>query len=178
VANEPEIDPYLLLEDDGAVYRQLLSDPDASESERIAGMLAFTNYSVQKLDYIAQYQRDEDEPPSIRLIHESIRTLKDENSEALKNLKEQSRLLLSNYVSEQRQTAQREEIVAPIEKAVRERTSFRSSVLASVVGRLVSSLLVAIIIFISTAAIPNSNFARAFKVLFSEETTTERAVDP
>jgi len=116
--------------------------------------------------------------PSDREMQLFISLFKDINNEMFKNLKLASQDSLNKVLSEYSQGLLTKQISAPVEKIVKDNTKFWVGVQASMVASFFYSLLIALIIFIATAALPNTKFSEAIKILFEiEQADNENSID-
>ncbi|MEZ4678230.1 MAG: hypothetical protein R2932_28845 [Caldilineaceae bacterium] len=127
------------------------------------------NYSLQKHQFTTKYEQDEGQPPTEAHIRSIVMSFKDVNSAALLSLKQQSENLLREYAKEYLENAKREEILEPIERIVKRHTNFWSSIWANLVAAVVYSLIVAVIIFTATAAVPNTKFSQIIRIIMEEQ---------
>ena len=95
-------------------------------------------------------------------------SFKDINSVALSSLKQQSENLLREYTEEYLENAKREEILEPIEEIVRKHTNFWSAIWTNIVAAILYSLIIAIVIFTATAAVPDTKFSKIIRILLDE----------
>lgn len=156
--------------EDATVFSALLSGKSDSSFHQLSGMLAYAQYSLHKHQFIQKYTRDEGVPPTDDQIKILIRSFQDENSFILENLSQQSDKLLTEIIEEYASQVSEEKFVKPVEKIVRDNTKFWIAVQASVTASFIYSLLIAIVIFMATAALPDTKFSRIIRILIN---TTE-----
>jgi hypothetical protein len=71
-----------------------------SKLDKVAGMLAYAHYALQKHQFIEQWIKERGEPPSQESLRAIILSFRNENSVALDSLKQQSKTLLREYSEE------------------------------------------------------------------------------
>lgn len=153
-------------QEDAIVFSKLLpAESNMSKFDRVAGMIAYAQYALHKHQFIEQYSKEEGKPPSEDHLKTIIMTFKDENGTALESLKEQSKNLLREYAKEYADSVEHSQILNPIKEEVQKRTRFWPNVAASMIGAFLYSLLVAIIIFIATSAMPQAKFSKIIRLL-------------
>lgn len=165
-----------ITEEDAYIFGLISEHLDTSNKyEELVAMLAFSQYARQKHEFLESYKRNnEGKLPSEKDIKTAILSFKDINNNALQLLIGQARNLLDEMVEEYAQKSIENKISAPVEKIVKENTNFSTSVGASMVASFVYSLIFAMVLFIATAALPNTKFSRAFKLLLEvEDNSTE-----
>ena len=152
--------------EDAIVFSKILpADSNMSKFDKVAGMIAYAQYALHKHQFIEQYSKEEGKPPTEDHLKSLILTFKDENGTALESLKEQSKNLLREYAKEYADSVEHTYLLEPIKNEVQKRTRFWYCVAASMTGALLYSLLVAIIIFIATAAMPDAKFSKIIQIL-------------
>ena len=166
----PTDDQGAAISQEDAVVFSILLPPDSQHSifDRVSGMLAYSQYALQKHQYIEKYTRDNGKLPTEEQIKTLIISFKDKNSDALENLKHRAEKFLKEYAEEYSDRIRKENILDPVEKIVKKHTGFWFSVGASLVGGLLYSFAIAIAIFIATAAIPDAKFSKIIKLLMNE----------
>jgi hypothetical protein len=172
----------IISQEDAIVFSKLLPDRNMPKFEKVVGMIAYAQYALQKHQYIESYYREEGQSPSEDLLKSIILTFKNENGSALETLKDNSRNLLKEYAKEYAKSVAHANIINPIKKEVHKRTRFWQGVAASSLGALVYSLLVAVIIFIATAAMPETKFSKIVRILFESnqeliDKSTEQGIE-
>ena len=129
-------------------------------------MIAYAQYALHKHQFIEQYSKEEGKPPAEEHLKSIILTFKDENGTAIESLKDQSKNLLKEYAEEYADSVKHTSIVEPVREEIKKHTRFWPSVAASITGALLYSLLVAVIIFIATAAMPEAKFSKIVRILY------------
>ncbi len=154
-------------QEDAVVFSKLLpAGSNISKFDRVAGMIAYAQYALHKHQFIEQYSKEEGKPPAEEHLKSIILTFKDENGTAIESLKDQSKNLLKEYAEEYADSVKHTSIVEPVREEIKKHTRFWPSVAASITGALLYSLLVAVIIFIATAAMPEAKFSKIVRILY------------
>jgi hypothetical protein len=153
-------------QEDAIVFAKLMPpESTTSRFDRVAGMIAYAQYALHKHQFIEQYTKEEGKAPTEDHLKSIILTFKDAHGTALESLKEQSRNLLKQYAEEYAASVDQTRLLQPIKNEVRSRTRFWPNVAASVTAALIYSFVVAVIIFIATAAMPDTKFSRIIRIL-------------
>ncbi len=171
-------DPFLLQEDEKVF--ELLNPPNTnlSKLDKVSGMIAYAQYSIHKHQFVKDYQQSQGTMPTEDALKSAIMSYKNENSAALSSLKMQSNILLNEYAEEYLEKRIREEILEPIEKVIEKRTSFWPAIGTNLFGSVIYSFVVALIVFTTTAAVPNTKFSRIFKILMEESPNPTYPANP
>lgn len=166
-----DADPAVTIsQDDAIVFSRLLPATTAmSKLDKVAGMLAYAHYALQKHQFIEQWIKERGGPPSQENLRAIILSFRNENSVALDSLKQQSKTLLREYSEEHADAAGHAAIVESIRCEVKKRTRFWVNVGASMTAALLYSLLIALVIFTATAAMPETKYAQIVRILFDLE---------
>lgn len=151
--------------EDAIVFSALLSSKSDSNFHRLSCMVAYARYSLNKHQFIQKYTKDEGVPPTDDRIKSLVRCFQDENSDILRDLSQQSERLLTEIIEEYAIKTLEEKIVKPVEEVVKDNTRFWIAVRAGVVASFIYSLLIAIVIFTATAALPDTKFSRIVRIL-------------
>lgn len=171
-------DSSLIISQEDAKVFSILVPPkkNLSQFDEIAGMIANAQYSLQKHQFIEKYTQEDGQAPPIEHVRSIILSFKDENSAAFYNLKQKSESLLKDYAREYLNNTTGEEILKPVEQIIKKYTRFRTSVGANLVAAMVYSLAIALAIFIATAAVPDTKFAKIIKILI-EKPKIEKTIE-
>ena len=171
-------DPFLLQEDEKVF--ELLNPPNInlSKLDEVCGMIAYTKYSIHKHEFVKDYQRSHGIMPTEDALKSATMSFKNENGVALSSLKIQSKILLNQYAEEYLEKGIRQEILEPIEKIIEKRTSFWSSIGTNLLASVIYSFVVALIVFTTTAAVPNTKYSRILKILMEESPNSTYPANP
>ncbi|MDJ0581238.1 hypothetical protein [Crocosphaera sp.] len=165
-------DDLFLIQEDEEVFSILIASTNKnSKHDELLGMVAYAKYSLQKHQYVSLYKRENRQLPSKEVLKAIITPFKDENSDALSSLKQSSEQFLKEYTQEYLENTKQEKIIQPLEKVIEKNTNFWVAVWAGIVGAFIYSVIIALVILIVTAAIPNNKFARIIKILLEDNTT-------
>ncbi len=158
----------ILSQEDADVFKILVSPDDTSRVDKISGMIAYSQYTLQKHQFIQQYLKENGEYPNVDHLKAIILTFKNENGETLFLLKEGSKRLLKEYAEEYSEIVQHNNILDPIDKIVGKHTKFWPSVASGIVGSFIYSLVIAMVLFIALATVPDSSFAKIVRIIIDE----------
>ncbi len=158
-----------ILQEDEEIF-EILNSPNinTSKADKIAGMIAYAQYSRRKHQSLKTYRQIEGKTPTEDILKLINMSFKDEKSDTLSSLKMDSQMLLKDYAEEYLEKKIRQEILEPIEKVIEKRTSFLSAIGTNLLAAVIYSFAVALIVFTTTAAVPNTKFSRIFKILMEE----------
>ena len=168
-----------LLQEDEKVF-EILNPPNTnlSKLDEISGLIAYAQYSIRIHQFVKDYRQTEGKMPTEDALKSVILSFKNENSAVLLSLKIQSKILLNEYAEEYLEKGIREEILEPIEKVIEKRTSFWSAIGTNLFASLIYSFIVALIVFTTTAAVPNTKFSRILKILMEESPNPTYPANP
>ncbi|MEM8637957.1 MAG: hypothetical protein AAGG51_03935 [Cyanobacteria bacterium P01_G01_bin.54] len=163
----------LASQEDIYIFDLLLQDRGASEWEHLVAMITYAQYTRSKHEFIRSYFEEHNVMPSDGEMKAIIFLFKNINNNALNNLRLNSQSLLQQVLEKHSRKMLSQNISSPVEKIVKENTRFWVAVQASMVASFFYSLLIALILFIATATLPNTKFSRAIKILFEVEQTND-----
>ncbi|MEG4573531.1 hypothetical protein QUA56_12670 [Microcoleus sp. N3A4] len=171
-------DPFLLQADEKVF--ELLNPPNTnlSKLDKVSGMIAYAQYSIHKHQFVKDYQQSQGTMPTEDALKSAIMSYKNENSAALLSLKMQSNILLNEYAEEYLEKEIRQEILEPIEQIIQKRTSFWSAIGTNLFASVIYSFVIALIVFTTTAAVPNTKFSRILKILMEESPNPTYPANP
>ncbi|MEG3880148.1 hypothetical protein QT972_22565 [Microcoleus sp. herbarium7] len=177
-SNNINSDSFLIQEDEKVF--ELLNPPNAnlSKLDEISGMIAYAHYSIQKHQFVKGCQQSQGKMPTEDALKSLIFSFQNENNAALSALKIQSKILLNQYAQEYLEKGIYQEILEPIEKVIEKRTSFWSAIGTNLFGSVIYSFVIALIVFTTTAAVPNTKFSRIFKILMEESPNPTYPANP
>jgi hypothetical protein len=127
-------DPFLIHEDEKVFGMLLPLGQPPSKFEEIVAMIAYSQYALQKHQFVSRYRQEQGRSPSEEHVRSIVMMIRTDNSLGL--LKQNSDLLLKKYAQEYLEQAKREEILEPIEKIIKENTNFWTSVFTNLVAGL------------------------------------------
>ena len=162
------------------VFQILVPDSEQASLEWLQGMLAYSRYTLQKNEFIEYISKTRGTLPSDDEITAIVASFQNHNSDIIKKLKQQSEQDLTQIIQDYANQVAQEKFIKPIEeiltknlssleKSISRKSSFWTSVQASVAASLFYSLLIAMILFIATAALPDTKFSRIIRILFETE---------
>lgn len=158
-------DPFLVKEDQQVFEILNPTGRILSKSEQIVGMIAYAQYSLQKHQYVEQYQQEIGEFPTEDKLRTIVMSFRKENSAALSNLRSKSDMLLREYTREYLNNEYKEQVIEPIQRVIERRTNFWNSIASNLVGAILYTLLFGVIVFTATASLPNTKFSRIMKII-------------
>jgi hypothetical protein len=161
-------DPFLIHEDEKIFAMLAPSGQTLSKFDEIVAIIAYSQYALQKHQFVTRFNQEEGRPPSEEHIKSIIMAIR--NDAALDSLKQKSDNLLKEYTKEYLAQAKREEILEPIEKIIKDNTKFWDSIWANLVAGLIYSVIVTVILFTATAMLPDNKFSKIIKILMDEKT--------
>ncbi|MCU0543667.1 MAG: hypothetical protein MUE44_16050 [Oscillatoriaceae cyanobacterium Prado104] len=141
---------------------------NSSKNDKIVGMLAYAQYSIYKQEFVRNYRQENGKEPTEEELKSISMSFQNENSNIIRLLKQNSKILLSDYAQEYMENKIREEILEPIEKTIERRTRFWPSIGANVFASFIYSFAVALILFTATVAFPDAPISRAYRILTGE----------
>jgi hypothetical protein len=158
-------DPFLVKEDQKVFEILNPTGRLLSKSEEIAGMIAYAQYSLQKHQYVEQYQHETGELPTEDKLRSIVMSFRNENSAALASLRSKSDMLLREYAREYLDNEYKEQIIEPIQRVIERQTSFWNSIASNLAGAILYTLLFGVILFSATASLPNTKFSKIMKII-------------
>jgi hypothetical protein len=155
--HDTEKEPLTILES-RTIFRKLIpQDNDfQSKHDAIIGKLAYTQYVIQKYQFIEKSRQDDGEYPGEAKM-ETIISFFGAQGDALANLKASAEAELTAY-SDELLYRRTEEIVV-------KHKSFWGAVFASMTGAFLYSIIIALVIFSITIGMPNTKIARISEIL-------------
>lgn len=164
----------LASQDDAEIFELLLQGSQGSEWDNLVAKIAYAEYARSKYKFIKSYYEEHQVMPSDEEMRPIIFLFKNVNTGMLRDLKSKSQDSLRLVLDDYSQKMLIERVSSPVEQIVKDNTKFWVGVQASMVASFFYSLLIALIIFIATAALPNTKFSEAIKILFEIEQVDEK----
>jgi hypothetical protein len=166
--------------EDLKVFSILVPKGEQFDFDHSSGMLAYALYVLHKNQFIINSIEQENSLPKNDEIRTVIKTFQYENNYLIDNLKQQSQSILNKVVEERANQIVREKFIEPTElmidkklgateKIIKDCTRFRIAVMASICASIAYSLLIAVVIFTATSAMPDTKFSKAIRILFDVE---------
>jgi hypothetical protein len=163
-------------QEDFKVFSILVPVSEQFSSEYLAGVLAYARYTLDKRRFIQDSEKDGTLPTNEE-IQAFIKLCQNKNSYLIKNLNEQSQVIVDKVIEERANTLVQEKLIAPIDEIVKNNTaeikqaiknsgSFWTAIGASMVASFFYALLITIIIFTANDGNPTTKFARIIQILF------------
>jgi len=163
---EEDTKEYLTLLEGKNIFNKLVPSNIGKHSkyDEILGKLSYTQYIIQKYQYIEKSKQDNGVYPT----EDEIRTIISyfgNHGEALSVLKTQAAAELQEYTDEL--------LFERTEEIIVKHKSFWGSVFASIVAAFIYSIIISLIIFTITVGMPDTKLSRITTILFEKNSKVD-----
>lgn len=164
---ENEKEPLTILEG-RVIFRKLIpqNNDNQSKHDAIVGKLAYTQYVIQKYQFIEKSRKDNGAYPGEAKMETLISFFGAHGGDALSNLRASAEAELKAYSDEL--------LYKKTEEIIVKHKSFWGAVFASIMGAFLYSIIIALIIFSITIGMPNTKIARISEILLEDTAEQER----
>lgn len=154
-----------LIAEDAKVYSALVpsESDDSSKFEKVSGMIAYAQYSLQKHQFVNKCIQEDGQPPTSEGLKLFTRATVD--AVDTQELLQKSKALLKAYAEEYLENADRRDIFEPIEKIVKDNTKFWLAVRVNLFSTFLCSVVVFVLLSTALVRGPDDKLSRIINIL-------------